>query len=210
MDDILILLLKKGAHKTPIRLSTTQLGSELGMSQQNASRRLQELEKEGRIERKDGKVRLGPKAISLLSELAIIMKNAFWQETLSIRGTIVSGLGEGKYYLLLQRYRKQVKEKLGFDPYPGTLNIKLDETELWKREYFIQNDPIMIDGFKDGERTYGDLFAYPCKIEGSDVPCALIIPLRTHHPQSIIEIIAPDNLKEKFRKKDGDQLAVII
>jgi riboflavin kinase len=42
-----------------------------------------------------------------------------------LRGRVVSGLGEGQHYISRQGYLKQFREKLGFEPFPGTLNIKL-------------------------------------------------------------------------------------
>jgi len=48
----LYTLMKLGASKTPIRISTTQLSEEIGGSQQSASRHLQVLEREGLLERK--------------------------------------------------------------------------------------------------------------------------------------------------------------
>lgn len=204
MDEILIFLLRKGAINAPVSLTTIQIGEELGMSQQNASRRILELEQSGCIERTAGKIRLTQKSIKELAQLYGELKNAFERTPLILDGKIINGLGEGKYYLSLEGYRKQIREKLGFDPYPGTLNIKLKET--WKREYFVQMDPVVITGFKDGERTFGDLFAYKCRISDSD--CAIVVPLRTHHPQEIIEVISKENLKERYKKKDGDSIRI--
>src|SRR5918912_644876 len=47
--------------------------------------------------------------------------------TIDFKGTIVSGMGEGAYYMSLAGYKKQFKEKLGYEPYPGTLHVKLTD-----------------------------------------------------------------------------------
>ena len=52
MDEILVLLLKRRAHIKPVKVTTSELGSEVRMSQQNASRRLAELEKKGYLKRR--------------------------------------------------------------------------------------------------------------------------------------------------------------
>ena len=44
-----------------------------------------------------------------------------------MRGRVVGGLGQGQYYISRKGYRHQFIQKLGFVPFPGTLNIKLDE-----------------------------------------------------------------------------------
>ena len=47
---------------------------------------------------------------------------------LDVTGVLFSGLGEGAYYIMIKGYRKQFQSKLGFDPFPGTLNLRLDST----------------------------------------------------------------------------------
>ena len=52
-------------------------------------------------------------------------------DELVIDGTIVSGIGEGKYYVTRPFTKSSLKDVLGFSPYPSTLNIKLtDETDI--------------------------------------------------------------------------------
>jgi len=207
MDEILFLLLKYGAQKKPVKLTTAQIGAETGMSQQNASRRLNELEENGFIERKDG-IRLTKKAQDELAVVYSMLKCAFEKKALEISGTITKGFEEGKYYLSLPGYRNQIREKFGFDPFPGTLNIKLDEREAWKRQHLQQLDGVLISGFNDGKRTFGNLLAYRCRLDKHD--CFLIVPLRTHHGPEIIELISPFSIKKKFGLKDGDMVRVII
>jgi riboflavin kinase len=207
MDEILILLLKLNAHISPVKISTTEIGNELQMSQQNASKRLQILENDGLIERKGG-IKLTGKAIGELSAVYTIMKKALDHQKMEINGSVTKGLGEGGYYISMPGYKKQIIQMLGFEPYPGTLNVKLDENEIWKREYLVQQEPIIVPGFKEGTRTFGDFFAYKCKIEQEE--CYIIVPIRTHHGPSVIEIISPISLREKFNLKDNDPVKVII
>ncbi len=208
MDEILILLLRKGAHKKPLRITTGELGSLAGMSQQNASRRLAALGRSGYIERKGDGVMLSEKANDELAGLYSSLKGVFEGGRLEIEGTIVKGLGEGSFYMSLPGYRKQIKGRLDFDPYPGTLNIRLDGGQEWKRQRLLEGEPVVIPGFRDRERTYGDIFAFRCKLEGRD--CAIVVPLRTHHGPDILEIICPFNAKRTLRKKDGERVKVII
>ncbi|MBU0532901.1 CTP-dependent riboflavin kinase [Candidatus Micrarchaeota archaeon] len=206
MDEVLLFLFKKNGHRQPVRLSTAELGSELEMSQQNASRRLRVLEKDGYAKRSKGGILLTKKAYDEIASVYGILKNTFEDKEMTITGIVTKGLGEGKYYLAMGGYRKQIREKLGFDPFPGTLNIRIDE--MWKRKQLLQFESIVIMGFKDKERTYGDLFAYRCKIEGLE--CAVIVPLRTHHGTEILEVIGPFNIRKKLGKKDGDSIMVVI
>ena len=208
MDEILLLLLRKGAHQRPLRLTTGELGSLCGMSQQNASGRLIALEKEGMLERgKDG-IMLTKKGYSTLAAGYATLKNAFEGGKLEIEGTITRGLGEGGYYVSMPGYRNQIREKLGFEPFPGTLNLRIEGEELVRRQRIMEAEPVIIPGFRDQKRTYGDILAYRCRIEGEE--CALIVPVRTHHGPEIIEVISPVNLKKKLGRKDGERVRVSI
>jgi riboflavin kinase len=208
MEEILVLLLKRGAHQKPVRITTAELGQEAGMSQQNASRKLVELEEDGFLRRSKEGIKLTKKAYGALAATYSTLKRAFERKKLEISGTITGGLEEGGYYLSLEGYKKQIKEKLGFVPYPGTLNILMDEEEAWKREFLLQLEPVTIEGFRDKKRTYGDLYAYGCSVEGQK--CFIIVPLRTHHGPEILEIIGPHNMKKKLGKRNGDTVKVEI
>lgn len=208
MDKALFLLLTKEAHKKPVRITTSELGRLIDMSQQNASRKISSLEKEGYIEKTSEGIKLTRKAYDEMSKEYAKLRQIFEGSEMEITGKLQKGIGEGQYYMTLPQYKKQIKEKLGFDPYPGTLNIRLDGEELWKRGHLLQLDPIVISGFKDRNRTYGDLFAYHCRLEGHN--CAIIVPLRTHHPSGIIEIICDFDIRKKLKKKDGDMIKVVL
>ena len=60
----------------------------------------------------------------LYSGLKILMEKTY-PPSVTLEGTVFTGLGEGAYYIGKESYRKQIVEKLGFEPYPGTLNLKL-------------------------------------------------------------------------------------
>jgi len=47
------------------------------------------------------------------------------RKAIFINGSVFSGFGEGAYYVTKGGYREQFSEKLGFTPFPGTLNIRL-------------------------------------------------------------------------------------
>jgi riboflavin kinase len=208
MDELIFALLKHGAYSRPIRITTTELGKMLKMSQQNISHKLRQLEDEKMIERSGSGIILTKKAKDQIRILYGEMKTVLEGEKLEIDGKIISGLGEGKYYLSLEGYRKQIKEKLGYCPFPGTLNIEIDEKEMWKKQMVLQTEPTIISGFKDKNRAYGDLFAYPCTI--NSIKCALTVPIRTHHGPEVIEIISRENLKKKLNKDDGDKIKVVF
>ncbi|MBI2138844.1 CTP-dependent riboflavin kinase [Candidatus Woesearchaeota archaeon] len=61
----------------------------------------------------------------------------------SICGTIVQGKGKGAFFVSQQYYQKAFLEMLGFAPFPGTLNIRLDCKGIQK---LSGKSPITIKG----------------------------------------------------------------
>jgi riboflavin kinase, archaea type len=120
-----------------------------------------------------------------------------------IRGKVVGGLGEGQYYISVDGYKSQFNEKLCFDPYPGTLNLKLFEP-------FVQPvaGSIKIEGFRDEKRTFGECRCYPVKING--IKGAIVRPERSSYPANLIEVIAPVNLRKTLCLSDGDEIEVML
>jgi riboflavin kinase len=207
MDELLFFLLKKGGHRNAIRMTTAEIGAGLGMSQQNASRKLMELEQSGLVKRNRSGISLTQKAMDDIADLKALLNNAF-EPKLDMQGKIVKGLGEGRFYLSQEGYKRQMEEKLGFEPYPGTLNIKLDGEGIESRRRMLQLEPLIIDGFEKDGRKFGELFAYIAVAGGFD--CAIVVPLRTHHGNDVVEVIAPVNLRKALKKREGDSVILRI
>ncbi len=210
----LYTLMKLGASKTPIRISTTQLSQEIGGSQQSASRHLQVLEKEGLLERTissgGSRVRVTSEGIV---ELDHILQELKWHlegkeaETIVFEGEVVSGLFEGAYYISKEGYQRQIKEKLGFEAFPGTLNVKIKEEDYDKRQRLERGTSIRLKGFKDGERAFGAARCYPCIINDEEEG-ALIVAERSIHDYGVMEIISPQYLRRKMELADGDKIKI--
>jgi riboflavin kinase len=125
-----------------------------------------------------------------------------------LQGTVVSGIGEGRYYMSLAPYVQQFSEKIGFAPYPGTLNIRLEPSSLQVRKRLDQLEWVQIQGFTAEGRTFGNARCLPCRIEG--IPCGIVIPGRTHYPDDVLELIAPVSLRESLRVDDMDEVKVEV
>ncbi len=203
--ELLIELAELGAIGRKREVTLRELASRLNTSPQSILRLLREMEREGLISRETSgrKTRLGltEKGLEILEELHERLEKALYCGL--IIGEVVSGLGEGSYYVRL--YRDRIREYLGFDPFPGTLNVKV----LFPRTIFdalIDVRPILIPGFVRDGRTFGDVKAYPVRIE--DVEGAIVVPSRSVHPPKIAEIIAPVNLRETLNLRDGSRIRI--
>lgn len=206
--------MKLGATKTAIKISTTELSAEIGGSQQSASRHLQLLESGGFLVRtissEGSRVKITGEG---LAELDLVLKELKWHlegkeaQTILFEGTVISGLFEGAYYISKEGYHRQIVEKLGFEPFPGTLNVRITEEDFDKRSRLERGEYIRLEGFKDGERSFGAAHCFPCIIN-DEVEGALIVAERSIHDYGIMEIISPVYLRRKLELADGDKVKV--
>jgi len=210
-------LAEMGASRRTVKVSTEYLAEKMGLSQQTASRHLIELEKMGWIKRTitpDGCLvaltDAGRNELKrLYSDLHQIFEAAY-PPSITLEGVLFSGLGEGAYYVTKDGYRKQFIEKLGFDPYPGTLNLKLTTDYDTKTRAELENYPaIELQGFKDESRSFGAVKCYPAIINNK-AKGAVISAMRTHYNSSVIEVIAPTFLRSSLKLKDGNKVKVEI
>ncbi len=213
--DLLFELMTLGAKEGYVKLTTAEFAKRIGKSQQAASIYLKELEKEGYIERhfENGSyIRLTQKGVDLLTTVYLLLRNQLEEAptTVVIEGTVFSGLGEGAYYMSLKGYREQFLKKLGFEPYPGTLNIRVDHKFLKERDKLneFREFAIKIEGFSDGVRTYGALWCYHALI--NDIRGAALIIERTHYDFSVLEVISQHALRKELGLKDGDMVRVSV
>ena len=208
--NILLALGKEGALERNITITTASLGKELKIPQQTISRVLIKLTKKGLITRAKGikgyLVGITPKGKEFLQDLDIALDEVFKPKEMVIRGLVTEGLKDGKYYLSLNEYKKRIKDKLGFKPFPGTLNIRLSIESRDLKERLKRMNGIEIDGFKKGNRIFGSIKCFNCEING--IKSSIIIPERTHYDSSILEIISPYELRKKLNLKNGDELIV--
>ncbi len=214
----IVELLSKGARHNFVEVTTTELGKRIGRSQQAASKHLVDLENSGYIERaKKGQtfaVKVTDKGYSEIQGLFSSLRAALESVPAAIdfEGNVVSGMGEGAYYMSLEGYRRQFKEKLGYEPYAGTLNVRLiNQISMNARRELGKHPSVFINGFSDGTRTYGWVKCYRAVINDGTVDKAAVLVLeRTHYDDSMLEVIAPESIKQKTGIKNGDKVKVQV
>ena len=155
-------LLSKGAKYNFVTITTSSLGKNIHKSQQAASKHLLELEQNKFITRiisgRNLSVKITGKGFSEMVKLSSILQKSLDSSPSSVdlKGTLVSGMGEGAYYMGLKGYTKQFISKIGYVPFPGTLNVRLDKKIHQESiKQFETLDGIKIQSFSDGKRTYG-------------------------------------------------------
>lgn len=203
-----------GGCRGPVFISSQTLATSLATSPQTASRRLKSLEGQmviTRFMRPDGQqiaiTRLGEEVLHReFTEYCRIFERLGREFVMT--GAVISGLGEGRYYMSLDHYRTQFADALGFIPYPGTLNVKLTPASVEIRKKVDAMKWTRIHGFTSDNRTFGDARSLPCQI--GDISCGIVVPGRSHYPEDIIEIIAPVELRRVLDLTDGDSITVEV
>lgn len=202
----------KGGLHAYVATSSGELAEELDVSQQTASRWILSLKDEGYLERRLGargqQLRLTGQGVDLLAvelkELETIFEGS---SQLELEGVVTAGDGEGAYYMRQPFYKQGFETLLGFTPYPGTLNLRLEGPDLDTMRALRNREGLEIPKFETPERTFGGVTAFPAEVQGYEA--GAIFPHRTRH-DDILEIIAPDCLRKELSLVDGDTLNVDI
>ena len=213
------LLSLQGALSGDVKVSCAALAERLDASNQTASRRLQSLDEAGLVERdivSDGQW------IQVTDDGERVLRGEYEDyrrifetpNVVSLAGTVTGGMGEGRHYISLPGYMAQFRERLDYEPFPGTLNVDLDEDSVRRRSAMASLSPVRIDGWEDEDRTYGPAVCYPATVETADGAtydgAHVIEPERTHHDADQLEVIAPDKLRDELGLGDDDHLTVRI
>lgn len=193
-----------GAHREQIHLSGPTLASILETSPQIVESRLASLDDQGYIIRtftSDGQtLRITEKGIlELPAEYQENRNDIRGLRSRTLQGKVASGMGKGRYYVSLPGYGRQFKAKLGFEPYPGTLNLKLDEPLALSEQHAIK-----IESFREEGRIFGGCRCYRIRING--IEAAIVSPDKSNHSADLLEVIAPVCLRESLHLTEGDKV----
>ncbi|MBI4330025.1 MAG: CTP-dependent riboflavin kinase [Chloroflexi bacterium] len=125
----------------------------------------------------------------------------------SFRGKVISGVGQGAFFAGLDWVKEQCRAALGFEPWPGTLNLDIREEDAPALERLLRSEGICIvppdKNFCEG-RCW--------KVRIGKIPAALVAPEEKAriHGKNIVEILAPVKLKDTLNIKDGDEVEIEV
>ena len=127
-------------------------------------------------------------------------------ERKKITGMVFSDLGRAASFMALDWVQSALRKQLGFVPYPGTLNVKLETDrarELW-RALRSRAKGIEI-GAPDAAFCQARCFLVT--IEGKHQG-AVIVPEVEGYPADKIEVVAPVRLKDELKLADGGRITL--
>ena len=99
--------------------------------------------------------------------------------------------------------KRQVLAKLGFEAYPGTLNLRLTKDGEKRKQLENVGSLLVLP-----EIGYYSGVLFKAKI--SSLNCAVVVPLVPNYPYDLLEVIAPVYLRGKLGLKDGDLATVTV
>ncbi len=128
---------------------------------------------------------------------------------ITIRGRLFSGMGKGSYYVGHQEYQRRFEEALGYPPYPGTLNVKLEDGRTIKEVAGLRSKGgIKVKGFKIGGESFSSLICFRGEFRG--VKVALLFIDVTYYNDSVAELISPEYLRGRFGLRDGEEVTFTV
>ncbi len=118
---------------------------------------------------------------------------------MKIDGEVTTGLGKAAYFLSQDFYTKEFEKNLGFIPYPGTLNIVVDEQHLDE----INKIKDECENLIKPDTEFGAV-KFIEAILNDKINGAIVFPAKTTHEENYLEFISECKLRDEFNLNDGD------
>ncbi len=123
---------------------------------------------------------------------------------LELEGRVFSGEGNGKKYLSLTWVKQQMEQKLGYTPFLGTLNLRLDAKSVKNKKTLQKSSSEKIcppEGYCVG-------LLYKAKV--NNIKCAIILPQVKGYELDVLELVSEVCLRDKLILRDGDAVCVLV
>ena len=129
-----------------------------------------------------------------------------------IHGVIFSDLGQASKFMELDWVQQSLRQRLGFAPYPATLNVRAStpqDVRLWDE---IQREVVGVPlAPLEGGFCSADLYLVSLKQlvdSGESVRGAVLLPDVVDYPKDKIEIVTQVRVKDALSVRDGDSLVL--
>lgn len=122
-----------------------------------------------------------------------------------IDGHLVHGISQAKNLTQINWVRRQLIELVGIDPYPGTLNLELQDDAnraRWQSWRNMPGDIIEPEGV-----DFCRARCFPVRIEGR-IPAAVLLPEFTGYPADKMELVAALPMRTHLSLRDNARIRV--
>ncbi len=121
-------------------------------------------------------------------------------------GVVCSGVGEAAGFLAIDWVRAGMQRAFGFDPWPGTLNLRMEGAD-WQRwrSRLAEHPAVML------EPAPGFCPARCFAVRLNDrIDAVIVFPDVPGYPADKLELVAPLHLRTALRLHDGDRAHVRV
>jgi phosphoglycolate phosphatase len=122
-----------------------------------------------------------------------------------IEGRLSRGLGQGATFTQIDWVRRQFVELAGIDPFPGTVNLELEDDDHRARWRSWRETPG--ERFAREDLSFCAARCYPVRVEGR-IPAAIVVPEVDGYPQDKIELVAALPLCRHLGLAEGARVRV--
>ena len=211
---MLLEMARQGCARAPTAIDKALIASNLEVSAWTLNKWLKEAVEAGYVKavlsKRGKRYLLTEKAVAELSTLVTELNHAIGGiSRLTLTGRIFRGLGEGGFYVSLAEYREWFRRYLGFEPYPGTLNLRLDPDSAVKRKLLESYDSFRIPPASRGDRSYCSARVFKAVVNDA-VEAGVVIPEKTVYGPDVLEVVAGVCLRTALGLKDGDLVKVEV
>jgi riboflavin kinase len=131
-----------------------------------------------------------------------------------VKGVVFSDLGRAGEFLGIDWVRDAIRERVGFEPFPGTLNVRARGADLTRWEEVRRRGGKIV--LPSPDPAFCNAFLFTGSLEGwesqpeSRERIAVVVPEVKEYPADKLEIIAAVSLKQTRSVRDGDELTVVF
>ena len=122
---------------------------------------------------------------------------------MKIDGKVTTGLGKAAYFLSQEFYTKEFEKNCGFIPFPGTLNVIVDEKFLDEIAEIKNNCENLIKP----DTEFGAV-KYIDAVLNDEIKGAIVFPAKTTHEENYLEFIAENKLRDELGLADGNVVSL--
>jgi CTP-dependent riboflavin kinase len=126
-------------------------------------------------------------------------------ERRKITGVVFSDLGRAAAFMALDWVQSSLRDKLGFSPYPGTLNLRLETESMRAAWRQVRNSSGIEINAPDSAFCQARCFLVEI---GGKHQGAVILPEVEGYPADKIEVVASVRLKDELGLADGEPVTL--
>ncbi len=127
--------------------------------------------------------------------------------TTILTGRLVTGLGAAVAFTGIDWARRQFIAKLGIDPYPGTVNLMVEDGDELAKWQAVKAAPGIT--LVSHRQDWCNARCYPARFGGGNA-AAIVLPEIADYPAAKVELIAAVGIRDTLGLRDGDYVAIEI